>query len=239
MSMHSCVRLILLLTFSLATVNCVAKVINKPGECPPGPQTCAKPGAGGCKKDSDCKGVKKCCRIDCGPPQCVLPVPKPGFCPLFPSMQCPPDAPVHNGPCKYDVECPGDQKCCNLGAVCAGTICTEPAVDGWSSPDPGSCEALIERWYYNSTDQYCHTFTFGGCDGNANNYVTELKCRQACNAKDTTPKPGECPLFPSMECSPDAPVNNSPCTYDADCPEDEKCCTLGAVCAGTICYPPN
>jgi hypothetical protein len=30
----------------------------------------------------------------------------------------------------------------------------------------------------------CHQFTYSGCDGNSNNFESELECRDMCNAKE-------------------------------------------------------
>jgi hypothetical protein len=32
----------------------------------------------------------------------------------------------------------------------------------------------------------CHQFTYSGCDGNSNNFESELECRNMCNAKETS-----------------------------------------------------
>ena len=56
-------------------------------------------------------------------------------------------------------------------------ICHAPKVTG-------ACNLDLQRWYYNSTTQMCHQFTYSGCDGSANNFESELDCRHTCNAKE-------------------------------------------------------
>ncbi|KAG7233565.1 hypothetical protein INR49_006840 [Caranx melampygus] len=51
--------------------------------------------------------------------------------------------------------------------------CTEP-------PRTGPCRASFTRWYYDPLDGECHRFTFGGCDGNDNNFEEEDKCSNTC-----------------------------------------------------------
>lgn len=45
---------------------------------------------------------------------------------------------------------------------------------------PGACRASIIRWYYNTNRKKCLKFTYGGCDGNANNFRTKSSCRNTC-----------------------------------------------------------
>ena len=44
----------------------------------------------------------------------------------------------------------------------------------------GHCKAIIQRFYFNSTDGKCKEFGWGGCDPNGNNFKTEEECEQKC-----------------------------------------------------------
>jgi uncharacterized lipoprotein YbaY len=44
----------------------------------------------------------------------------------------------------------------------------------------GSCRKSESRFYYNSLKKACEEFTYGGCDGNANNFKTKLECEKLC-----------------------------------------------------------
>nr|XP_039258617.1 papilin-like [Styela clava] len=46
--------------------------------------------------------------------------------------------------------------------------------------DPGPCEALIPRYYYNTESRRCERFIYGGCQGNENNFKTLKKCQRTC-----------------------------------------------------------
>ncbi len=66
----------------------------------------------------------------------------------------------------------------------------------------GNCDQQISRWYYNRTDQYCHSYQYTGCrkflfkknnfifdffcllDGNANSFESEQDCQEICQAKE-------------------------------------------------------
>ncbi|CAF3509066.1 unnamed protein product [Rotaria socialis] len=48
----------------------------------------------------------------------------------------------------------------------------------------GNCDQQISRWYFNPADQYCHSFQYTGCHGNANSFESEQDCRQICEAKE-------------------------------------------------------
>ncbi|KAK7067429.1 hypothetical protein SK128_019083, partial [Halocaridina rubra] len=45
---------------------------------------------------------------------------------------------------------------------------------------PGPCRGNYVRWYYDQTLSRCAQFTYGGCKGNGNNYLTENECMQRC-----------------------------------------------------------
>ena len=59
---------------------------------------------------------------------------------------------------------------CNDGSN--GT-CTLP-------PDPGPCEGVCPRFYFNTCTEQCEPFTWGCCEGNANNFETFEQCQAAC-----------------------------------------------------------
>uniref|UniRef100_A0ABM5G4J8 Actinia tenebrosa protease inhibitors-like n=1 Tax=Pogona vitticeps TaxID=103695 RepID=A0ABM5G4J8_9SAUR len=44
----------------------------------------------------------------------------------------------------------------------------------------GPCLAAFSRWFYNGQTQKCEAFTYGGCQGNANNFKTLEECQKKC-----------------------------------------------------------
>uniref|UniRef100_A0A8C3IU00 BPTI/Kunitz inhibitor domain-containing protein n=1 Tax=Chrysemys picta bellii TaxID=8478 RepID=A0A8C3IU00_CHRPI len=60
-----------------------------------------------------------------------------------------------------------------LSLLCSSDLCRLPA-------DPGSCYAMIPRWFYNWQAKKCEQFTYGGCDGNKNNFATQTECLGKC-----------------------------------------------------------
>uniref|UniRef100_A0A8C2L3W6 Kunitz-type protease inhibitor 1-like n=1 Tax=Cyprinus carpio TaxID=7962 RepID=A0A8C2L3W6_CYPCA len=52
--------------------------------------------------------------------------------------------------------------------------CTDP-------PVVGPCRASFPRWYYDPLNKKCHRFTYGGCDGNENNFDTTDNCMNNCS----------------------------------------------------------
>jgi hypothetical protein len=58
--------------------------------------------------------------------------------------------------------------------------CPPPAGRCALPSDPGMCKAAIPRFYFNAQTKTCEEFSWGGCGGNANNFLTQAECEQAC-----------------------------------------------------------
>ncbi|XP_076444537.1 uncharacterized protein LOC143282711 [Babylonia areolata] len=91
---------------------------------------------------------------------------------------------------------------------------------------PGPCNNTLTRYYYDSENDMCSPFTYGGCHGNENNFELTENCTQAC-VKD---RPGHCPNLD------DTDVCTLTCINDRTCPFGQKCCET--ACGGTICMDP-
>ncbi|KAL1421525.1 hypothetical protein MTO96_023053 [Rhipicephalus appendiculatus] len=52
-------------------------------------------------------------------------------------------------------------------------VCTYPA-------DSGPCKAYMPRFFYNTETRKCEQFIYGGCGGNANNFLTFDACEKKC-----------------------------------------------------------
>lgn len=48
------------------------------------------------------------------------------------------------------------------------------------SQDPGPCRGNMRRYYYDATQGRCLPFSYGGCQGNQNNFADETSCMEAC-----------------------------------------------------------
>ncbi|KAI7793234.1 alpha-1-microglobulin [Triplophysa rosa] len=66
--------------------------------------------------------------------------------------------------------------------------------------DSGPCFGMLQRYFYNSSIMTCQMFTYGGCMGNQNNFVTEKECLQSCRTEAT------CRL----------PIDSGPCKASLD-----------------------
>ncbi|XP_026545392.1 BPTI/Kunitz domain-containing protein-like, partial [Notechis scutatus] len=67
-----------------------------------------------------------------------------------------------------DFGCPGSLNTYDTLRKCQQScseidICTLP-------PDRGPCKEKLHRWFYEPKTSKCTKFTFGGCEGNANNF---------------------------------------------------------------------
>ncbi|XP_067934265.1 U-actitoxin-Avd3i-like [Watersipora subatra] len=59
------------------------------------------------------------------------------------------------------------------------SVCQLPVV-------PGPCRASIRRWAFR--DGRCVRFTYGGCQGNDNNFQTRSECEERCGRRGNTPR---------------------------------------------------
>ncbi|XP_004530678.1 papilin isoform X3 [Ceratitis capitata] len=82
-------------------------------------------------------------------------------------------------------------------------ICEIPA-------EVGACTDYIPMWYYDTKDQRCRQFYYGGCGGNENKFQTEEACTQRCEKK---PEPEPAPPAPAP-----APLSRTKevCQYSPD-----------------------
>uniref|UniRef100_A0A8C4XZH5 BPTI/Kunitz inhibitor domain-containing protein n=1 Tax=Gopherus evgoodei TaxID=1825980 RepID=A0A8C4XZH5_9SAUR len=46
--------------------------------------------------------------------------------------------------------------------------------------EPGSCQAYMTRYFYNSATKKCEMFRYGGCQGNKNRFATKDQCLKTC-----------------------------------------------------------
>ncbi|GFR05007.1 hypothetical protein TNCT_498982 [Trichonephila clavata] len=87
--------------------------------------------------------------------------------------------------------------------------------------DAGPCFALFRRYFYNKETGECEEFTYGGCKGNNNNFVTKEDCEAACGSKGTQicPKnevPSDC-VIPCNDCQTRGKCNFLVCNKGCDC----------------------
>lgn len=53
----------------------------------------------------------------------------------------------------------------------------------------GPCKSTQQRFYFDANSQTCKLFSYGGCQGNNNNFKTLNECETKCKASETTQKP--------------------------------------------------
>ncbi|XP_041851360.1 kunitz-type protease inhibitor 2 [Melanotaenia boesemani] len=56
-----------------------------------------------------------------------------------------------------------------------------------AEPQVGPCRAALKHWFYNTKTGSCHSFIYGGCRGNKNNYLDEESCKAACTGVQVLP----------------------------------------------------
>jgi len=57
---------------------------------------------------------------------------------------------------------------------CTADVCRLPA-------GPGPCSSYVHQWYFDSENQTCKQFVYGGCGGNENRFQTREDCHRKCS----------------------------------------------------------
>ena len=47
-------------------------------------------------------------------------------------------------------------------------------------PEVGPCDGDFPRWFYDASTGSCELFSWGGCEGNANNFSSAFDCQARC-----------------------------------------------------------
>ncbi|XP_039459967.1 keratin-associated protein 5-1-like [Oreochromis aureus] len=186
---------------------CMAPYIVKPGVCPLR-RLDDRRCAESCSNDNDCPNNEKCCFSGCGH-QCIEPyLAKPGECPLMRS-----EVGLCVESCSYDSDCPNNEKCCSNGC---GHHCIEPYLVLPPKPEcPQHLNFALSR---------------KGCEDCPTDHICCVYNGEEVCVPTVFTKPGVCPLMRS-EVGPCV----ASCSYDNDCPNNEKCCSNGC---GRHCIEP-
>ena len=84
--------------------------------------------------------------------------------------------------------CKSKLGCCNDGSTPKSltnecpvykSICEMPK-------NEGTCFGYFLRYAFNPDSQKCEQFSYGGCDGNANNFMSLIECERRCTKPTTT-----------------------------------------------------
>ncbi|GFV25247.1 tissue factor pathway inhibitor [Trichonephila clavipes] len=112
-----------------------------------------------------------------------------------------------SGRCIPEVQCP------SIGP--SNPICLQ-------EKDAGPCFASFLRYFYNNATGECEQFTYGGCRGNSNNFVTKEDCEAACGSSTQLCPENEVPsdcVVPCNDCQTKGKCNFLVCNKGCDCKE--------------------
>ncbi|XP_027028387.1 kunitz-type protease inhibitor 1a [Tachysurus fulvidraco] len=97
----------------------------------------------------------------------------------------------------------------------------------------GPCRGSFIRWHYNALTEHCEKFTFGGCNPNRNNYLSEAECIQACekvsvNTSSSSGRHGRIDL-PNEKCGASCGPETFTCAngccidQELECDQEKQC----------------
>jgi len=68
--------------------------------------------------------------------------------------------------------------------------CLETCLFKWNvcelSPKSGPCKESLTRYFFNVDSQECERFTYGGCGGNGNNFLSMRDCKEGCDRSSSS-----------------------------------------------------
>nr|XP_049463319.1 papilin isoform X5 [Anopheles coluzzii] len=83
----------------------------------------------------------------------------------------------------------------------------------------GECQNYTAHWYFDTKDERCRQFYYGGCGGNGNNFADEQSCINRCIEEGPKPvpaPPGAAPVAPVQPAAPGQPFDRSQCQLPMD-----------------------
>ncbi|XP_026316350.1 carboxypeptidase inhibitor SmCI-like [Hyposmocoma kahamanoa] len=93
--------------------------------------------------------------------------------------------------------CGGNANNFNDNTTCEETCYTYPKLCSLKA-EPGPCTGDFKRYFWNNDEKECQEFSYGGCQGNENNFKTIKACNNACNTYPWScqlePHSGPCPV---------------------------------------------
>jgi len=120
------------------------------------------------------------------------------------------------------------------GSVAAGGRAGQGGAtsDACSLPlETGPCDAAFTRYGFNPKTQRCEPFSYGGCEGNANNFETFEACVGACGLANESGCPSAMPSNGTECASPGHPCDYSGSTYCSCQPKAQyECLDIVSSC---------
>jgi hypothetical protein len=126
------------------------------------------------------------------------------------------------------------------GSGVGGTVPSDPCS---LPPDSGPCDAAFQRFYFDAEHGVCGPFTYGGCEGNSNNFETLDACDAECGGPiGETMRceiPMDCTVVPSVCCACEKVGPHELIAIRRDSSDDFLQSTCGAIgCECEAAVPP-
>jgi hypothetical protein len=88
----------------------------------------------------------------------------------------------------------------NIYLETAKIIYEQEAPECEQPKDSGPCRGNFPRYYYDEKSRQCELFTYGGCSGNDNNFISLEECNNVCPRGQSTGNQNRPIIFPDPVC---------------------------------------
>ena len=98
------------------------------------------------------------------------------------------------------------------------------------APEAGPCNQGLLRWHFDSSSSRCKEFTYGGCHGNRNRFMTQALCESQCARTAVATVRPPVPTTPPQDDEKGDVINSKSITITAKTYQEEVSVVVPDLC---------